>query len=280
MKKIVSMKRIPKLLGALLLLSVVLLFTGCLDMRTIISVNKDGSGTVEQRFLMQKQFVEMLQGMAAMSGEGQDDSEGSFMYKPEELKANAAGMGKGVRFKTAEPLETSSMEGYRVVYSFSDINTLRVNQNPGDAVPAPSDDGDGEQAPEYLTFSFKKGPTATVQIHLPDEKDSDDAQDGAGSAGAEPKQEDIDMAKQLYKDMRLTMLVKFNGSIVKTNATHRNGSEITLMDMDFGKIMSNDELVKKLAAAEAESLEATKAYVNNVPGVKVEQNQTVEVQFN
>jgi hypothetical protein len=49
--------------------------------------------------------------------------------------------------------------------------------------------------------------------------------------------------------------------------------------MDFGKIMSNAELLKKLNTAKPQSMEETKALLKNVEGLKIETNNPVTIEF-
>ena len=58
----------------------VLLLSGCIEMSTRVLVEKDGSGKVEQTFLMKTEIVEMLKNM------GQSD-EPFELYSEEELES-------------------------------------------------------------------------------------------------------------------------------------------------------------------------------------------------
>jgi hypothetical protein len=75
------------------------------------------------------------------------------------------------------------------------------------------------------------------------------------------------------------MIVNVRGTIEETNATYRNGSTITLMEMEFGKIFSNEETFKSLAQSNPDTLQSMKELVEEVPGIKVELNEVVEVRF-
>jgi hypothetical protein len=51
------------------------------------------------------------------------------------------------------------------------------------------------------------------------------------------------------------------------------------MEMDFSKIVENEEAFKKLTLSKTESLEETKQVIASLPGIKVELKDRVEVQF-
>ncbi len=265
-------KRSKRILFPFLVLLGALLLAGCLDVDTTITVKPDGSGSVEQTFLMQSDILAMLKSMG-----GEDGGDFSLM-DTEELESNARAMGKGVELESAEPYERNGFEGYKAVYSFDDISNLRVNQNPGDSVPDAGPE-EGEDVKEFITFDFKKGNRSTLTINLPQEPgdaDSDEAGEGVEDM---PDSQEMDMIKQLYENMQLSMKVAVDGNIRKTNATHRNGSTLTLMEMDFGKIFGSKDTFEKLAKSNPQSLEEIKGLVDDVPGIKVELNETVTVEF-
>jgi hypothetical protein len=79
--------------------------------------------------------------------------------------------------------------------------------------------------------------------------------------------------------MKLSISLRFEGTIVNTNATYRDASTVTLIEMDFGKIMNNPVLLKKLSAAKPQTIEQTKALFKRVEGLKVETNNPVTIEF-
>ena len=89
----------------------------------------------------------------------------------------------------------------------------------------------------------------------------------------------MEMTKKLFQDMKLRISLQFEGTIVNTNATFRDGSTVTLMEMDFGKIINNAKLFNQLAAAKPQSIEETKALVKSIEGLKIETNNPVTVEF-
>lgn len=256
--------------------TVVLLLAGCLDMETVINVKPDGSGTVEQTFLMQKDILQML---ASMSPEGED---GFSLMDKEELEQDAKKMGEGVTFVSAEPYERDAFEGYKSVYSFSDISKLRINQNPGANVPdsGMEEEGEDEELLEFVTFSFTKGNPHSLTIVLPQPEESEsDWEEGQEDAEEMPDTSEMEAMIQMYEKMKISMRVNIDGQIRETNATYRDGSTITLMEMDFGKIFSDEKTFKKLARTNPGTLEGLKEIVDEVPGIKVELNEKVEVTF-
>ena len=87
------------------------------------------------------------------------------------------------------------------------------------------------------------------------------------------------MMSQMFKGMRIAIAIEVEGAIVETNATHRKGSRVTLMEMDFDKLLENQEKFKLFAESKPETFEETKALMKDLPGIKVEMNPEVQIKF-
>ena len=77
--------------NVILLLVVMTLLSGCFSVSTAIKLNKNGSGTLEEKFLMKPMN---------MFGKAQTNAEQ--MYDEEQLRADAYKYGEGVKFKSGE----------------------------------------------------------------------------------------------------------------------------------------------------------------------------------
>lgn len=263
--------RLPVML--LFAAALVLLLSGCIEMSTRVKVEKDGSGKVEQTFLMKTEIVEMLKNL------GQSD-EPFELYTEEEVENQAEGMGPGVSLISVEPIEKRALTGYFAVYGFEDINDLRVNQNPDAQVP--EQEGEGDSVREYYTFDFTEGRTALLRINAPNEE-STETSDGT-PLGEEQPQEEYDpemaeMMRQIYRDMRISMAVEVGGSIEKTNAEFVEGSTVTLMDLDFNRLLEKEGRFEELMRNQTDTLEETKTLLRGIPGLSIELADPVEVRF-
>jgi hypothetical protein len=73
--------------------------------------------------------------------------------------------------------------------------------------------------------------------------------------------------------------VEVQGTISETNAEYRDGSRVTLMDMDFNKVMADPEKFKALAKANPQSLQEAKTLIKGLDGVKIETAPEVKIKF-
>ncbi len=280
-KEVVVQNVISRGKAAVVAVGVVVLtviLSGCLQSQTVVNVNGDGSGTVEETFLMQQQVLQMLAGMSEGSGFS--------LLDEAELESDASDYGEGVTLQSAEEVNTDWGGGYRAVYSFEDVNQVKINQNPSNDVPAQGAQmgPDQPRAEEYIRFEMDSGQPNTLDVILPEQGDaeleSQNEAEGNGSAETgDVAQQEIESLAELYRDMRISVDVMVDGRIVDTDATHVEGNTVTLLDMDFNRIIERPEMLEELASREAGTITEVQQTVNDIPGIKVEVQPRVRVRF-
>ena len=267
-----------------------LLLSSCLQVNTTISVNPDGSGTVEQKVLMKSEMMAMMAGLSAMGQDNQNGSEQSAkpfsLFDKDQLTKDAEKMGAGVKLKSAEPLKNDFGEGYRAVYSFSDITKVQINQNPGDTLPSQMQSGNTESAstttPDYVRFAFRRGSPSVLTITFPTPpKDQTGNAAGSDSSSDNSKmtEQDLAMVTQFYQDMQITTDVVLNGSVVSSNATYRSGNRVTLLEFQFNQLLANPEFKSKLMEGKSSEMSNFQNLGKTFPGLKIETKPSIEVRF-
>lgn len=271
---------------AALALATVSLFSACLQQEKVIKLNADGSGTIEETLVMSKQVIEqmkqMSQGFGALLG-GKDKAGAAAPFQvldENKLRAAAGKMGEGVTLVSAKPLSSPMGEGFAAVYAFTDINKVRIDQNPGENIPGADNPLLNKNKPkkETVKFEFVKGSPATLTVKLPQPKDADLPKDrpqvpqgGNDMMGA--------MMQQMFKDMKMSLAVQVAGRITQTNAEFKDASRVTLMEMDFNKVLANPEKFKALTQAQPKTIEEAKSLVKGIEGIKAETQPTVTIKF-
>ena len=274
---------------SLLVLAAALTAGGCIELKTIVTVEKDGSGTVEQTVY----YTEMDAGAFGMTfdvegAEANGFDFGDAVKKPSEeeklattraqAEKIAASMGEGVTLQTVEPLPPrNGRKGVRIVYAFKDINKLRVDPLPevtlggggmqiGDAggpdlgagdFPADGQFGESpapaaEEEGDKVRFEFAADPKPTLTIYTPDVTPPSDAQpveDDDPQAKAMASM----MMKQMLDGMLLEFRVRLNGRLTDTNATYasRKFNAVGLYRMDFGNLVKNQAALDKLLSMDS-----------------------------
>jgi len=263
---------------------------GCIQSDTVIEVKKDGSGFIVETVKLSNMLLDSLKNMSKNMAEGDADAEDKPKAEPEDpmqsMMKDAAGRvkqyGPDVKFVSAVPVKGETMSGYKATYAFRDINTLRINQNPENKTGKPAA-GQPAKKEEIITFRLVKGPVSVLTVTMP--KDGTEKQQANEVKKAEKKEKteaDLaaeEMVRMMFKDMIVKVALVMEGAIVKTNATYREGSRLTLVDMDFGKILENKDAFEKLNAAQPKTIEEMKEIVKGIKGLKIEMNNPVVVEF-
>ena len=284
-----------KSLRSLALALVALLgITGCLQVEKIVKLNPDGSGTIEETVVISKAFAEEMKqitsGLGALGGEkpatGAHPPAFNIMDE-KKLKEAAGKMGEGVTFVSAKPITTATGEGFTAVYAFTDIRKINVSKDMNDSMPKSGGPGlemkpKTDKKEEPITFEFTKGAPSSLTIKLPPpdltaKKSAEKKDEPAEAAGGEEMA--AMMAQQMFKDMKMTVAVEVAGKVAQTNAAHVAGSRVTLMEMDFNKVLANPGKFKALVKAQPKSLGEAEAQLKGVDGIKIETQPKVTVKF-
>lgn len=266
------MKRLFRLLAAIL--SAVVL-PGCLQSETTIHLNKDGSGTLVEQTTLGGKMMAMLE---QFGGADAKDPLAE-MFSPEKAKAKAATMGEGVTFEKSEPLTVGANKGARTTYRFADINKLTIS--PGDGMKDMSPMG--AQAAEAvkqkpISFNYAGGSLTITMPEVEKPAAGAPAADAAPDLAGNPEMEG--MMKEMLADMKMSFKLVVEPGIAETDATHRDGNTVTLVEMEMGKLLENPDTFKKLTAAGQNDPAAAMEALKGIEGMKMETKPKVTVKVN
>lgn len=254
-----------------------LMVSSCIEHHAVISVKKDGSGTVTEETTLGGMAVMMM----AQMPEGQENPLKGLVDE-EEAKEKAKTMGEGVTVEKVEAIDANGRKGGKITYAFADINKLKYSY--GDSVSEmgegmEGDSGPAEEAAEAnkpILFSYKDG-VLTVKNQEAAEAVSDEKEKEAPAE--EVDEAGLAMAKQMMGDMKMSFKIEIPGGIAETNAAHVDGNTVTFMEMEMGKLLENPEKFKELNAAEPESIAEMQEILDGVEGVKVEAQEEVTIKL-
>ena len=111
----------------LLVAAAVALFTvsGCIDYEEVLTLNTDGSGTVEIHLVMDKTFMNEMQAMAEQfGGEPEGSSPAEEICSEEEMRAALEKMGSGleiISYRESETEETLTYKNRKLKELIGDI---------------------------------------------------------------------------------------------------------------------------------------------------------------
>ena len=261
-------------------------FTGCFQIDKNVQVKPDGSGTITETVTIGTAMLAQMKAMAAGFGDpaAAGEKPKSFeMLDEAKLKEEAKKMGEGVTFVSAKKINEKDREGFTAIYAFTDISKVKLSTNPPDIAGnggALKMTGKGDTEP--VTFAFTKGKTAELTVTTPAMKPAaaKGKEEAAGDAAQEAMNEAMmPMMQQMFKDMRMSMSVEVVGKIATTNATYKEGSRVTMLDVDFNKILADPAKMKVMTKIKDPNSAEAKAFLKTIPGMKVETANPVKISF-
>lgn len=253
---------------------------GCLTSETLVKVNADGSGTIEQVLLMNTKALEALPAMMgdALGADVKATPSSGAAIDPAELfdearaRAAAERLGRGVRYVSSAPMTRGDLQGARMVYAFADVNTLRIEPDlPSDALGS----GGGASTSEPLELRLTRQPNGNALLTIDLDENT-----APKSKATTPKATKGDMPPgmqemltQLLDGFRIAIDVDVAGALVHTSSPFVNGSRVTVLEMDLGMLMKDPANLERLAditpgASVAEMIPLLK----DVKGIKVNQS--------
>jgi hypothetical protein len=255
---------------------------GCLQSTTVVKVNADGSGTLENQTVMTSAaLVQMRQLTGALRGA---DAQALDPFSEDQARAIAAQMGDGVTLLSTAPIKTTAAEGRYTVYAFRDITKLRVSQAPappgGASIRGGGIDLGGDRN-AMVTIDLDRTPAGNVlmTLHTPgDPLSALFSQIGPASRRGGPVPGDqMVMMRQMLAGMRIALRVEPMGRVVRSNSPYVDGQTVTLFDVDVDSLLKNEEAFARLQAASTPA--ETAAALANVPGVKIAAERDITIEF-
>lgn len=277
------------------LVTVILIFfgatSGCVTSDTLIKLNPDGSGAVVQKTLMSTEMIAqlntMMQGLAQqMAGNeaGQKDMKMPELFSEKDARARAAKMGEGVSFVSSRKITIEGMEGQEATYAFRDVTKLKLNEKP-EAPSMPGLQASSAGTGSETTFRFSRLPnghselTAVFSLHPPKKASPAESETKPSGTAKAPTAEQLEQAKKFFAGFRIGMAVEVQGNLVKTNSVYQEGTKVTLLEMDFSELLSNDALLQQAAMIKGQNLEEAKELLKGLKGFKINLDPEVKIEF-
>jgi len=271
------LRRLLPVLGAALLVA------GCMNMVSTLTVRPDGSGTLTERFVLNADMARMIQGLASLdsTGTAQDP------FSEADIRAEADAL-PGMHLQSFTRIDDTTGRGYEATYRFENLNDVPFDPGPDDLLSdedmGPTGDGPLDLM-SAMRFEFTPGAPATLTIHLP--LDTAEVRPDAAMPGATPDDEDppseaeMEMMRAMMANAGFRIAVTIDGEIVETNATHRDGATITLLEMDFGTLARDSTAFREMMRMSSGPAgpDASLDRLNAFPGMTIEPQETVTVRF-
>lgn len=263
-----------KSLRLLLVLAAVLPLGGCFQSSTVLKVNGDGSGTIEQSTVVTNAALAQLRSFAALGGGKPVDP-----ISEEQLRSAASTLGSGVTFVSSRPIKTPEGEGRAGVYAFTDINHVHISQRP--AAPGGVSmraGGLNTDQLEEVTLNLTRTPAGTSLLNITfPESSATPPPAGSPPADAGLPPDQLAMFTQVLAGLKLAIAVQPNGQLVRTSSPYVDGQKVVLLDLDFNQLQNDPTLLGRLQGVK--SIADAKVALQGVPGVKATLEREVTIEF-
>ena len=269
-----------------------ILITGCYQAHYLIRVQPDGSGTIEERFVVFKPTLQKAgQMMASFMFDHPEEAQNADqdfnwnLFDKNKLKKSANQMGDGVRYVSGAPIVLWDFEGYKAVYRFSDIRNLVLSQNPGGHVPSAllAALNRRENREGQFRFGFEPGNPSKLfirQVTVAFENGQDTNEENPQTPpDPEEREKAMTWLKEIFDPMRVTIEIEVPNKIVQTNAFYREDAQITLMDVRFKELSKSPELLNQLIDSPDQTYMDVLEMSRQLPRNKMDQHKEIVVEF-
>lgn len=243
------------------------LSTSCLQHYSTISLNKDGSGTITEKMILGDQMVAMMMQFAE---DGDDPIADMVAQTKDGSQEKLKAMGEGVTLKEVKAVNEGGKKGVAVVYAFEDINKLKYAFGQG------LSNGEGPEGEEEkndpISFSYKDGELTILNQFKPDPNDQQEVDEPAAD------DQNMAMAKQMLRDMRISLALEFPGGIAKTNAEYVEGNVVTIADIKMEALLEDEEKFKAFSNKPG-SLAEMREVIKGLDGIRMDTNEKLSVKL-
>lgn len=138
---------------------------------------------------------------------------------------------------------------------------------------------DGARVPKFKVLKYQRAGEEVVEVRkLGAAKGSSAPQNAPGGFGGNAVQQQA--LRQALKDLKLTLTIEVEGELISSDATHREGNRVTLIDADYNKIMQDPAAVQKLNPASGDIVnKEIIAAPGNEPGRRYESKPEIKIEF-
>ena len=252
--------------------------SGCLTSNVLVTVRPDGSGIVEHTTIVRLEALAQFEKLLPPELAGAPSRLSVAIGDPRQWRAEQR-IGQEVRLLSATPVKTAETTGWAFTYEFDDVTTLAV-----DLIPVmPGMHG------FYGIAAKQVGATTRLRMSL------DTIPDGmerltvrfpgfAMETTAEPPSswasgspEEMAVLRNVMKGAGLTLAVKTEAALIRTNSPYRDDNRVTLLDVDIEQALFSKQIAMLVATpATFEELLTISA---DLPGVTLAREHDITLDF-
>lgn len=229
---------------------------GCLESYTTVIVKRDGSARVIDSVIASGEA-------GAIDTTLPDRSEIEKKLR-EHLDMEASKLGKGAKLQSIRFIGPNSDMGFVAEYSIPSINDLSITTGRGFSMLGDDNIKAGEDMNKPITFLYTGNKLTIQSPGLPKKTTPKKNKTKSTKTDAQLKEEMQAMVSMFPGEMRLALYVQTEQPVIKSNASVRTNNTITMLDLDFVKLLKTLAAKPALARVLEESEPSSPAEIQKV----------------
>jgi len=252
--------------------------SGCLTSNVVVTVSPDGSGTVEHTTIVRTSAMAQFQTLVSPEL-GVKPPDPVAISRELQKYAGQTRLGRNLRVRSATALNTADTTGWALIYDFDDVTAMDLDLMPqmpglqGFYGVAAKDAGASTRL--KATLEPIAGGLERLTIHFPRFPMDPSAEPPASWASGSPLE--MTALRNVMHGSRITMVVKSEAPIVRTNSPYRDENRVTLFDVDIEEALFSRQ-IGMLATTPATFDELLTAFAD-LPGVTLAHEHDITIDF-
>ena len=116
-------------------------------------------------------------------------------------------------------------------------------------------------------------------INLPQDFQDNNPDEDPTAVDSTQGEQQLAMMREMLEGARIHMSVAVEGAITETNASYHNGNRTTLIEIDFDRLLEDEEQLERLSDANPQTTAEVKALLEGIDGIKIETGEEIRVRF-
>ena len=270
--------------------AIVVSFTGCIQGVVKLVLKEDGSGTIQEKFMVKKFIVNLHKSYSELERSKSDSitEKAVNFYNDDEIIEHSKSFGDDVSYESHNFIINDKWEGYSAVYSFNDVSKVKLGLIPSKIGEIEVSEDLSGILKAYYYFKFIRGGTLELNVDcLNNEivKFQNDQNEIVEKEEKNDQEEEnaLRLLRGMLKDAIIKLSIEVEGDIVNTNANYVIGSEVTLFLLDVNEMVKNeecsDEYFNKFLLRESNSIYNLIELFNKCPTMKLEVEKMLTINF-
>jgi hypothetical protein len=248
---------------------------GCFTSNIVVTVRTDGSGFVEQTTIVRPAAISEFARLVSpeLAAKAPDLSA---LARELRRYAAEASLGRNLRVRTVSPVTTADTTGLAVTYDFDDVTAIDLDLMPhmpggqgfyGIAAQGP--------ASTRLTMTLEPMPDGLERLTIQFPRFAMDPSAEPPASWATGTVAEMAAFRNVMKGSRISIVVKSEAPIVRTNSPLRQDNRVTLLDADVEAALFSTQI--GMLATTPSTFDELLTEFADLPGVALAREHTITI---